>query len=464
MMKLFFSAIERNGFKMEEKEKFWKDCQHYISERLSDQSFDNWVAPVYPTRIADQAITLAVPNALTKNYWERHLSGYVLQFSLEVYGMEYIPTFVIVPEEQRGTTQVKNEVFNFNQGEEDDTEYSGTQLNPNYVFESFVIGEGNKMANGAALAVVDSPGKTYNPLLIYGGVGLGKTHLMQAIGNEIKRKQPGARIKYSTSESFVNDFITAIQKGSQAEFRSMYREIDVLLIDDIQFLSKKDKTQEEFFHTFNELYNNNKQIVLTSDRLPNNITNLEERLISRFKWGLSTDITPPDLETRIAILRKKAASERLDVNPDTLTYIANNVDTNIRELEGALVRVIAYAAIQGREITTELAAQALQSIIDDGETKPLSIKEIIDHVSRYYQITPDDIKGKKRTKNIVFPRQVAMYLSRELTEMSFPKIGEEFGNKNHTTVIHAYEKIAEEFETDSQIQNELNQLKQRLHR
>lgn len=449
---------------MEEKEKFWKDCQHYISERLSDQSFENWVASVYPTRIGDHTITLAVPNALTKNYWERHLSGYVLQFSLEVYGMEYTPTFVIVPEDQRKKTTISQDVLTIDSEVENDADFSVSQLNPNYIFDTFVIGEGNKMANGAALAVVDSPGKTYNPLLIYGGVGLGKTHLMQAIGNEIKRKQPSARIKYSTSESFVNDFITAIQKGSQAEFRSMYREIDVLLIDDIQFLSKKDKTQEEFFHTFNELYNNNKQIVLTSDRLPNNITNLEERLISRFKWGLSTDITPPDLETRIAILRKKAASERLDVGPDTLTYIANNVDTNIRELEGALVRVIAYAAIQGREITTDLAAQALQSIIGEGEVRPLTVSEIIDHVSRYYQITPEDIKGKKRTKNIVFPRQIAMYLSRELTELSFPKIGEEFGNKNHTTVIHAYEKISEEVEMDLQVKNEVTQLKQRLHR
>lgn len=445
---------------MEEKEKFWKDCQHYISERLSDQSFDNWVASVYPTRIGDQTITLAVPNALTKNYWERHLSGYVIQFSLEVYGMEYIPTFVIVPEDQREKPKAQKLIAEF----EDDGDFSESQLNPNYVFDTFVIGEGNKMANGAALAVVDSPGKTYNPLLIYGGVGLGKTHLMQAIGNEIKRKQPTARIKYSTSESFMNDFITAIQNGSQAEFRSMYREIDVLLIDDIQFLSKKDKTQEEFFHTFNELYNNNKQIVLTSDRLPNSITNLEERLISRFKWGLSTDITPPDLETRIAILRKKASSERLDISPDTLTYIANNVDTNIRELEGALVRVIAYAAIQGKEITTDLASEALQSIINEGEAKPLTPNDIIEYVSRYYQITPEDIRGKKRTKNIVFPRQVAMYLTRELTEMSFPKIGEDFGNKNHTTVIHAYEKIADEIETDLQVKNEINQLKQRLHR
>lgn len=438
-------------------ESFWKECRRYISDRLSDQSFDNWVAPVYPTRIGNQSITLAVPNALTKNYWERHLSGYILQFSLENYGIEYIPTFVIVPTEKEKpkVQEVETNIIT-------DASFTDSQLNPNYIFDSFVIGEGNKMANGAALAVVDSPGKTYNPLLIYGGVGLGKTHLMQAIGNEIHRKSPNMRIKYSTSESFVNDFITAIQNGSQAEFRSMYREIDVLLIDDIQFLSNKDKTQEEFFHTFNELYNNGKQIVLTSDRLPNNITNLEERLISRFKWGLSTDITPPDLETRIAILRKKASSERLDISPDTLTYIANNIDTNIRELEGALVRVIAFAAIQGKDITTELAADALQNILSDNEARPLTITDILDQVAGFYQISVEDIKGKKRTKNIVHPRQMAMYLARELTDLSFPKIGEQIGNKNHTTVIHAYEKIANNIEEDIQVKQEVEQLKQRL--
>lgn len=444
---------------MEEKERFWSECRQYISERLSDQSFENWVEQVYPTRIGDRSITLAVPNALTKNYWERHLSGYVLQFSLENYGIEYVPTFAIVPIEQKNPQPEKAVEPDFNEAS-----FSDSQLNPNYIFESFVIGEGNKMANGAALAVVDSPGKTYNPLLIYGGVGLGKTHLMQAIGNEIHRKDPSTRIKYSTSESFVNDFITAIQKGSQAEFRSMYREIDILLIDDIQFLSNKDKTQEEFFHTFNELYNNGKQIVLTSDRLPNNISNLEERLISRFKWGLSTDITPPDLETRIAILRKKAASERLDIGPDTLTYIANNIDTNIRELEGALVRVIAYAAMQGKDITPQLAADALQNIISDGEKRPLTVTEIIEQVAHYYQISVDDIKGRKRTKNIVNPRQIGMYLSRELTDLSFPKIGDQFGKKNHTTVIHAYEKISTNLETDLQLKKEIDQLTQRLQK
>lgn len=443
---------------MDEKEKFWNECRQYINERLSDQSFENWVEPVYPTRLGNYSITLAVPNALTKSYWERHLSGYVLQYSLETYGIEYHPTFVIVPmddpKEEEPIQTLKDDYY--------DADFSNSQLNPNYTFESFVIGEGNKMANGAALAVVDSPGKTYNPLLIYGGVGLGKTHLMQAIGNEIRKKNPKTRIKYATSESFVNDFITAIQNGSQAEFRTMYREIDVLLIDDIQFLSNKDKTQEEFFHTFNELYNNNKQIVLTSDRLPNNITNLEERLISRFKWGLSTDITPPDLETRIAILRKKAQSDRLDISSQTLTYIANNVDTNIRELEGALVRVIAYAAMHGKETTTQLAAEALKNLINDAESRPITAEEIINQVAHYYQISGDDIKGRKRTKNIVVPRQVAMYLTREHTEMSFPKIGEAFGNKNHTTVIHAYDKIKGNIEVDPQLKQEVEQLRGRL--
>lgn len=335
-------------------------------------------------------------------------------------------------------------------------------LNPKYIFEDFVVGTNNRFAHAASVAVAEDPGRTYNPLFIYGGVGLGKTHLMQAIGHYVQEKNPDAKVLYISSENFTNDFINSIQTREQENFRERYRNVDVLLIDDIQFLINKEQTQEEFFHTFNELYNNNKQIVLTSDRLPNKIANLEERLISRFKWGLSTDITPPDLETRIAILRKKAQSDRLDINADTLTYIANNIDTNIRELEGALVRVIAYAAIQGREINVELAAEALQSIITDSDSRPLSTETIIEQVAHYYQVTPNDIKGKKRVKSIVYPRQIAMYLSRELTELSFPKIGEGFGNKNHTTVIHAYEKIRDELTYDSNLKQEIEQLKSRL--
>lgn len=447
---------------MDEKDLFWQGALNYLKEILSESSFENWVEPAKPMRIGNQSITIAVPNPMTKKYWKNHLVSYLLQFSRDHYGVEYEPQFVI-------NTSINSVNKEDTTDKEEESEihipgFSDTTLNPSYTFENFVIGEDNKMAAGAALAVSDWPGKTYNPLLIYGGVGLGKTHLMQAIGNEILTKDPTTRIKYATSESFVNDFITSIQNHTQKQFREMYREIDVLLIDDIQFLSKKKGTQEEFFHTFNALYNNNKQIILTSDRLPNNIDNLEERLVSRFKWGLSTDITPPDLETRIAILRKKAANDRLDIDSDTLTYIANNVDTNIRELEGALMRVIAFAAIEGREISSQLAAEALSSIIGDSENKVLTAEEIIAVTGRFYTISEEEIKGKKRKKEIVTARQIAMYLTRELTELSFPKIGEAFGNKNHTTVIHAYEKISEERKGNTQLRNDIESLKQQLNR
>lgn len=450
---------------MEEKDLFWQQITLQLKEILSDGTYKNWVEPVKPTRIGKNTITLAVPNTLTKNYWDKHLSGYILQISLDEFGMEYSPNYILVPNEETVPSPVsqpvqKAEPITVEVDDSDNT--NNNQLNPNYTFDTFVIGEDNKMASVAALAVVDGPGTTYNPFLIYGGVGLGKTHLMQAIGNEIQKRDPSKKIKYATSESFVNDFITSIQNGSQQEFRDMYRKIDVLLIDDIQFLSNKDKTQEEFFHTFNALFNNEKQIVLTSDRLPNEIDNLEDRLISRFKSGLSTDITPPDLETRIAILRKKASSDNLDIDSKTLTYIANSVDTNIRELEGALVRVIAYAAIQGKEINTNLAAEALQSIVGEQKDKPITVERIIETVSLYFDVSVNDIKGKKRHKEIVNPRQIAMYLSRELTELSFPKIGEQFGNKNHTTVIHAYEKIATNRETDDQLKYDIDQIKKQL--
>lgn len=443
---------------MEEKDLFWQGALDYLKDILSISSFNAWVTPAKLTRIGNQSITIAVPNPMTKKYWENHLVNFILQYSREHYGVEYEPQFIIYKE----TKAPPGEKLSDKDQPVDVPMFSDSRLNPSYTFDNFVIGEDNKMAAGAALAVSDGPGKTYNPFLIYGGVGLGKTHLMQAIGNEIHRKNPQTKIKYATSESFVNDFITSIQNGSQKEFREMYREIDVLLIDDIQFLSKKDATQEEFFHTFNELYNNSKQIVLTSDRLPNNIDNLEERLISRFKWGLSTDITPPDLETRIAILRKKAANDRLDIDSETLTYIASNIDSNIRELEGALMRVIAFAAIEGREITSNLASEALASIFGKEQEKTITPELIIDRCSQYYEIPVKEIIGKKRNKEIVHARQVAMFLARELTELSFPKIGEAFGNKNHTTVIHAYEKINGDRLSDPDLQDSLNAIQKIL--
>ncbi|MFK8243526.1 MULTISPECIES: chromosomal replication initiator protein DnaA [unclassified Facklamia] len=442
------------------KDEFWAGVTQYFKEILSETSFNNWVAPVKPTRITDNTITLSVPNNLLKQQWEKNLSGYIIQFSIEHYGFELTPIFIVV-----GAVSPDNFLVNTLQNDIEihNVTPANSNLNPSYTFDTFVVGEENKMANGAALAVCDNPGKTYNPFLIYGGVGLGKTHLMQAIGNEIKRNNPAARIKYVTTETFMNEYVSSITYNTTEKFKRMYRDdIDVLLIDDIQFFSNKNRIQEEFFHTFNALFNAGKQIVLTCDRLPNNIDNLEDRLISRFKWGLSTDITPPDLETRIAILRRKALNDNLDIPSEALTYIANNVDSNIRELEGALTRVLAYAAMNGEEISVNLAAKALFALFGSKAEKKLTIEDIITHVAKYFKITVEDIKGSKRVKNIVYPRQIAMYLSRELTDISYPKIGEDFGNKNHTTVMHAYEKIDETIKTDAKIKQDVEELKQQL--
>ncbi|MGX7092733.1 chromosomal replication initiator protein DnaA [Hutsoniella sourekii] len=447
---------------MDEKELFWQEMRQYLKTIFDEALFKNWVDPLKPLRITQDTITLSVPNGLTKRRWEKDFSGHILKHSLEIYGVEYEPIFMIVPDEQVLEDKIKETGHSANQEPVSSINYPNSHLNPSYTFDNFVIGKDNDLASGAAMAVADSPGMTYNPFLIYGGVGLGKTHLMQAIGNEILRKNPAVIIKYATSEEFINDFVSSIRNNTTDDFRRSYREVDILLIDDIQFLSNKGQTQEEFFHTFNALYDKKKQIVLTSDRLPNEINNLEERLISRFKWGLSTDITPPDLETRIAILRKKAENEQLDIDANTLTYIANNVDTNIRELEGALKRVMAYSAIHAQDITPHLAAEALSHVINPQEDQPVTCQAILQKVSHYYQIDIDAIKGSKRKKEIVLPRQVGMYLARELTDLSFPKIGEEFGNKNHTTVIHAYEKITKNIEEDENLAQQVADLKKQL--
>lgn len=452
---------------MEEKELFWQELLEYIRHYggLDEKTFEAFVSSADIMELTENSFKLRVPNSLIRNFWEQgKLKNVVVDFSLSTFGRQYQAKYVVSPSKQQINTPVVQKPVHISPLEMEPNEpssYSRSQLNPNYTFSNFVIGEANKMAHAAALTVCDAPGETYNPYLIYGGVGLGKTHLMQAIGNEILSRQPHAKIKYATTESFTNDFITALEKNTIEEFRHMYRKIDVLLIDDIQFLSNKNKTREEFFHTFNELYNHGKQIVMTCDRLPSSLSGLEDRLISRFAWGLQIDITPPDFETRIAILRKKASNE---FSADTLQYIASHVNTNIRELEGALTRVTAYATIHNREITTNLAAEALSSLLNGTPTTgdKLSIDEIVTQVGRYYNVEIDELKGKKRTKEIVHPRQVAMYLCRELTDVSFPKIGEAFGKRNHTTIIHAYEKINDELQHNARLKQELSELKQKL--
>lgn len=337
-------------------------------------------------------------------------------------------------------------------------------LNPKYVFDNFVIGGSNQFAHAAALAVAENLGKVYNPLFLYGGVGLGKTHLMHAIGNKIKKVNPHLKILYISSEKFTNELINSIRDGNPEAFRQKYRNIDCLLVDDIQFLSKKEHTQEEFFHTFNTLYEANKHIIISSDRQPKEIPTLEDRLRSRFEWGLITDIQAPDLETRIAILRKKALIEKIEVPNDIILLIASRIDNNIRELEGALIRVMAYSSINKVPITMETAQVALKDVFPEVQKKLVTIERVQEVVSSYYKLKLEDFSVKKRTRNIAFPRQVAMYLCREMTGASLPRIGELFGGRDHTTVLHAYEKINKERMADSKLDQVIKELTGKIQR
>ncbi len=338
-----------------------------------------------------------------------------------------------------------------------------TRLNPRYVFDTFVTGSSNRFAHAATVAVAEAPAKAYNPLFIYGDSGLGKTHLLHAVGHYTRHLYAGTRVRYVSSEEFTNDFINSIRDGKAEGFRRRYRDIDVLLVDDIQFLENKEQTQEEFFHTFNALHNQNKQLVITSDRAPKQLTTLEHRLRSRFEWGLITDIQPPELETRIAILRKKADGERLDVPPEVLEFIASKISTNIRELEGALIRVTAFASLNRQAVSLELAEVVLKDLIPDAESQQITAAMIMGTTAAYFNLSMEDLCGSSRSRVLVTARQIAMYLCRELTELSLPKIGSCFGGRDHTTVMHADRKIralmAERRSVYSQVTELTNQIK-----
>ena len=326
-----------------------------------------------------------------------------------------------------------------------------SSLNPKYTFDTFVTGGSNRFAHAAAMAVAKDPGKAYNPFFMYGGVGLGKTHLMHAIGNAVLEKHPEMRVLYVSSEQFTNEIIRAIQEGRPETFRQKYRTIDVLMVDDIQFISGKVSTQEEFFNTFNALHVADKQIIISSDRPPREVQKLEDRLRSRFEGGLITDIQAPDLETRIAILKNKAILDHVDVPNDVMVFIASRIDTNIRELEGALTRVVAYASLTRQSVTTEVVAEALKDVFPNNQTKEITLEIIQEIVAQYFKIRVDELQSKKRTREIALPRQIAMYLCRELTDTSLPQIGKFFGGRDHTTVLHAYDKISSEKEKDTKI-------------
>lgn len=444
-------------------ETLWQFILDKFEEVFTPITFSTWIKTSKPLHLTNNTLVVEVASEMHRDYWKQTIIPQVTKM-LEDELSTKITVLVKTedePDPLSKTTLVKDE-------QENDVELIATKpkksspLNEKYTFESFIVGKGNQLAHAAALAVSEEPGVFYNPLFFYGGVGLGKTHLMHAIGHQMLKNNPNARVKYVTSESFANDFINSIKSKHQEEFRQEYRNVDLLLVDDIQFFSDKVGTQEEFFHTFNALYDDKKQIVLSSDRLPNEIPKLQQRLVSRFKWGLSVDITPPDLETRIAILRNKSEAEALEVPNDTLSYIAGQFDSNIRELEGALMRVQAYAKLNSQSVSTSLAAEALQSLNGSTAKKEVSIAYIQETVAKYFHVSVADLKGKKRVKAIVVPRQIAMYLSRELTDASLPKIGHEFGGKDHTTVIHAHEKIAASLDTDEELKKDVSKLRNNL--
>nr|WP_225366640.1 chromosomal replication initiator protein DnaA [Lentilactobacillus kefiri] len=428
----------------------------------TDLTYDTWIKPVKPISFDGSTLTLSLPSELHRDYWKEQLAPNLIEYAFVITKGNIEPKFILDSDVNKEAQEKPVD----NHPEQDGEEFSFSKenhLNPNYTFDNFIIGKGNQMAHAAALIVSEEPGKLYNPLFFYGGVGLGKTHLMQAIGNKRLEDHPETNVKYVTSEAFTNDFINAIQTNQTEEFRREYRDVDILMVDDIQFFAQKEGTQEEFFHTFNDLYNNDKQIVLTSDRVPQEIPKLQERLVSRFAWGLPVDITPPDLETRIAILKNKAKLDNLVIPNDTLAYIAGQIDSNVRELEGALSRVQAYSKLKDEPITTDLVYEALRGLKLSKDNRQLSIVDIQNKVASYFHISISDLKGKKRMKSIVMPRQIAMYLAREMTSNSLPKIGKEFDGKDHTTVIHACDKIAEIIKLDSDLRKEISDIKSSLN-
>ncbi|HUC93592.1 MAG TPA: chromosomal replication initiator protein DnaA [Paenibacillus sp.] len=427
----------------------WQHVLSMIQTKLSKPSFDTWFKATKASFSSDSLLVISAPTTFAAEWLESRYTKLVRTTLSEYLGRQVDITFVI--EENKPPEPAAPYPAAVPQRPAVQEETFSHMLNPKYTFDTFVIGANNRFAHAASLAVAEAPAKAYNPLFLYGGVGLGKTHLMHAIGHYILEHNPSTRVLYISSEKFTNEFINAIRDNRGESFRIKYRNIDVLLIDDIQFLAGKEQTQEEFFHTFNALHEERKQIIISSDRPPKEIPTLEERLRSRFEWGLITDIQPPDLETRIAILRKKAKAENLDIPNEAMVYIANQIDTNIRELEGALIRVVAYSSLINQDISSHLAAEALKDIIPSGRPRMITIQDIQARVGEYFGLKLEEFKARKRTKAVAFPRQIAMYLSRELTDYSLPKIGEAFGGRDHTTVIHAHDKITQQVKADQDL-------------
>ena len=435
----------------------WQNCTARLESKLTTPVFESWIKPIRVHRLSTDEITLMVPTPFHKEWAENRLKTTILGTLTEVLGSPINIKFIIDPDapppearaaiaERPSSTQSA-----FAPGDE----FRQTGLNARYTFEQFVVGATNRFAHAAAQAVADAPARAYNPLFIYGAVGLGKTHLMHAIGHRVLRLDSRARVVYVSSETFTNEFITAIKNNQTVEFRNRYRTVDVLLIDDIQFLEGKEQTQEEFFHTFNTLHEASKQLVISSDRPPKDIQTLENRLRSRFEWGLLTDIQSPDLETREAILRKKAESDGIDVPHEVTSYIAKIIPSNIRQLEGALIKLTAYASLYKKDLSVELATEVLRNEITEVPLRKVTISLIKEKVARFHGITLKELEGQRRDQRLTVPRQIAMYLACDLTPASLPQIAREFGKKDHTTVMYARDKVKEQMERDPEFRSKV---------
>jgi chromosomal replication initiator protein len=438
----------------------WNACVADVQTRLMTPASRAWFEETEPLALTDDAITLRAPNSFAKEWLEHRYSNLLADALRRASGRDLRVEILTGAANGSGPVPLPLPVI----PQRPPTEEDSVTLNPRYNFDTFVIGASNRFAHAAAMAVAEAPASAYNPLFIYGEAGLGKTHLLHAIGTHSRDLYPHLRVKYVSSETFTNDFISAIQHGRTETFQRRYRDCDVLLVDDIQFIEDKERTQEEFFHTFNALHNANRQIIISSDRPPKKIATLEDRLRSRFEWGLITDIQPPDLETRIAILRKKAEMDHLTVAEDVMSYIASRVESNIRELEGALIRVIAYASLNQTTATLDLAEEVLSHLFPSSGAEPVRTESILAETAGYFGVSVDDLRSQNRSRPIVQARQIAMYLVRELTDLSLPKVGDLFGGRDHTTVLHAYQKIVGQLSEKRQVYHQVQDLTTRIRK
>jgi chromosomal replication initiator protein len=453
----------------------WVRILDALEKKVNRHSYDTWLKPTRYSHASNKVLFVRIPTAEFRHVSDKYAD--LIQEAVDNLGLGYEEVKFVTAEDDPSNTPIRHNgglsapSLNIGAGPQAATGMhpaqgrfdwdSAAQLNPRYTFDAFVIGSGNQFAHAACQAVAERPSKAYNPLFLYGGVGMGKTHLMQAIGHEIKRRMPQAAICYVSSEKFTNEMINSLRYDKMISFRDKFRTMDVLLIDDIQFLAQKERTQEEFFHTFNALHESMKQIVIASDRPPKELAEFEDRLRSRFEWGLIADIQPPDLETKVAILQKKAEQERVTLPTDVALFIASNIRSNVRELEGALIRLVAHSSLIGAEITLPYTQQVLKNFIDS-QARKVTIESIQKAVAEQFGLRLVEIKAKNNSRSIVYPRQIAMYLAKHLTEASLPEIGRQFGGKHHTTVLHSVVKIEEVRKNDKDLNRLLNKLTEQL--